>query len=106
MGLGVVVTTPRALCPLGPSTRVAKLRLSQVSFGYFHAASSSPQKPSNSGPVVMRSGGVEDLPLSRWVALVSSLLAFTLVFVYFVMRRVALERLQGRVEAARASQEG
>ena len=40
------------------------------------------------------------------IALWSSLLAFTLVFVYFVMRRVALERLEGQVEAARAAQEG
>ena len=58
------------------------------------------------GPVVMRSGGMRELPVSMHVALWSSLLAFTLVFVYFVMRRVALERLRGRVEAARASQEG
>ena len=58
------------------------------------------------GPVVMRSGGVRELPESMHTALWSSLLAFTLVFVYFVMRRVALERLQGSVEAVKASREG
>jgi heme exporter protein C len=58
------------------------------------------------GPVVMRSGGMRELPDSMHIALWSSLVAFTLVFVYFVMRRVALARLEGRVEAARASREG
>ena len=58
------------------------------------------------GPVVMRSGGMRELPDSMHIALWSSLLAFTLVFVYFVMRRVALARLEGRLEAARASREG
>jgi heme exporter protein C len=58
------------------------------------------------GPVVMRSGGMRELPDSMHIALWSSLVAFTLVFVYFVMRRVALARLEGRVEAARASLEG
>ena len=58
------------------------------------------------GPVVMRSGGMRELPDSMHIALWSSLMAFTLVFVYFVMRRVALARLEGRVEAARASREG
>ncbi len=58
------------------------------------------------GPVVVRAGGMRELPDSMHIALWSSLLAFTLVFVYFVMRRVALERLQGRLESARASREG
>lgn len=58
------------------------------------------------GPVVMRSGGMRELPESMHIALWSSLLAFTLLFVYFVIRRVALERLEGQVEVARAVQEG
>ncbi len=58
------------------------------------------------GPVVTRAGGMSELPGSMHVALWTSLLAFTLVFFYFVRRRAELERLQARAEAARAALEG
>ena len=56
-------------------------------------------------PVVIRSGGMSELPAAMHVALWSSLLAFTLVFIYFVRRRTALEYLGEEVEAARAARE-
>ena len=55
------------------------------------------------GPVVIRSGGMSELPAAMHVALWSSLVAFTLVFIYFVRRRTALEYLGEEVEAARAA---
>lgn len=57
------------------------------------------------GPVVMRAGGLRDLPGSMHVALWSSLLAFALLFVCFVRKRARIERLNMRVEEARAAQE-
>ena len=58
------------------------------------------------GPVVMRSGGMQELPGSMHIALWSSLLAFTLVFAYLVRRRAELERLRLRAEDLRAGLEG
>ncbi|MEK6710190.1 MAG: cytochrome c biogenesis protein CcsA [Nitrospinota bacterium] len=58
------------------------------------------------GPVVLRSGGMRDLPPSMHLALWSCLLAFTLLFFYFVRKRAAIERLQMQAEAARAGVEG
>ena len=57
-------------------------------------------------PVVIRSGGLRELPDSMHVALWSSLLAFTLLFVCFVRKRAQIERLNVRVEEARAAREG
>lgn len=58
------------------------------------------------GPVVLRKGGMSELPTSMHIALWSCLLAFTLIFVYFVRKRTAIERLQARAEAARAGAGG
>jgi len=58
------------------------------------------------GPVIMRSGGMGELPAPMHIALWASLLAFTLVFIYFVRRRTALEVLHERLEAVRAEREG
>jgi len=57
------------------------------------------------GPVIIRSGGMADLPLAMHVALWSSLVAFTLVFVYFAKRRVALGLLENRVNFAYTASE-
>ena len=57
-------------------------------------------------PVVMRSGGLGDLPDSMHVALWSTLLAFTLLFLCFARKRAQIERLSARVEEARAAREG
>jgi len=57
------------------------------------------------GPVVIRSGGMSELPPGMHVALWSSLVAFTLVFIYFVKRRTALGLLQDRVDFAHAARE-
>ncbi len=57
-------------------------------------------------PVVMRAGGLSDLPGSMHVALWSTLLAFLLVFACFVRKRTEIERLFARVEEARAAREG
>ncbi len=56
-------------------------------------------------PVVVRSGGLSDLPGSMHVALWSSLLAFMLLFACFVRKRVQIERLNMRLEEARAARE-
>ncbi len=58
------------------------------------------------GPVVVRSGGMQELPGTMHLALWSSLMAFTLMFAYFVRRRAELERKRGLLEAARAAREG
>lgn len=55
------------------------------------------------GPVVVRAGGMRELPSSMHVALWSCLLAFTLLFIYFVRRRTEIERMSGRLEASRVS---
>ncbi|MBI3129211.1 MAG: cytochrome c biogenesis protein CcsA [Candidatus Tectomicrobia bacterium] len=58
------------------------------------------------GPVVLRRGGMGELPATMHVALWSCLLAFTLLFIYFVRKRTAIERLQARAEAAHAGAGG
>lgn len=46
------------------------------------------------GPVVVRRGGLAELPASMHVVLWTALAAFTLLFIYLFTQRVALERLR------------
>lgn len=55
------------------------------------------------GPVVMRSGGMSELPFGMHVALWASMVAFTLVFFYFVRRCTALGRLLDQAESLRVT---
>ncbi|MDA1000014.1 MAG: cytochrome c biogenesis protein CcsA [bacterium] len=57
------------------------------------------------GPVVARSGGMRELPGSMHIALWSSVIAFTLLFSYFVRRKAEIERLRLALETARAGEE-
>ncbi len=45
-------------------------------------------------PVVVRRGGMAELPFSMHVVLWTALASFTLLFVYLFTQRVALERLR------------
>lgn len=57
------------------------------------------------GPVIARSGGMRELPGSMHVALWSSMLAFTLLFAYFVRRKAEIEQMRLALETARAERE-